>query len=474
LIPTPVLEISIRGCYTLASVSMEDTIAAISTPPGIGGIAIVRVSGNQALEIADNIFRSPDGKVSEYATHTVHFGTVRAAEGTVDFVLLTVMHGPKNYTGENTVEINCHGGQKVAGLVLDLCLQHGARLAEPGEFTKRAFLNGKMDLAQAESVMDLIKSKSDLAHRSAIRGVGGRLSKKLQVARSLLINILTKLEASIDFPEEEIPDGVLSEICEELLQARKNLRSLLQTAKEGRLLRHGAKVVIVGRPNCGKSSLMNALAGETRSIVTAVPGTTRDLVEHMVEIGGYMIRLVDTAGIRKPRGEVERIGVQYARESLADADLVLHVLDISKAPSPLDDELKKSAANIPRIAVLNKRDLQPHPKFKHFACDESISIVSALLHEGIDQLRDAIERKISREVLQERHSELHLNERHELLVRSATNEILDAVKEMKAGATMEIAATHIQSALRHLAEVDGSEFHSELLDSIFSSFCIGK
>src|SRR5271154_3764049 len=274
---------------------MDDTIAAISTPIGEGGIAIIRVSGPCAFDVAERIFHARRGRVSEFPTHTLHFGTIGTNGHCIDQVMLAVMRAPRTYTKEDTVEINCHGGVLTARKVLALCLQSGARLAEPGEFTKRAFLNGRLDLTQAEAVMDLIRAKSDRAHTAAIHELEGHLSKKIDEAREKLIAILAHIEAHIDFPEEDIAPETKETLLRDTEAVSGFICSLLATAREGKILRHGISVAIVGRPNVGKSSLMNALIGSDRSIVTAVPGTTRDTIEENASISGIPFRLTHTA-----------------------------------------------------------------------------------------------------------------------------------------------------------------------------------
>ena len=289
---------------------MEDTIAAISTPIGEGGIAIIRVCGPLAFDLADRVFHSSKGRPSEFPTHTIHFGTAGINGEAIDQVMLTVMRAPRTYTKEDTVEINCHGGILTARKLLSLCLHNGARLAEPGEFTKRAFLNGRMDLTQAEAVMDLIRARTDRAHECALHELQGHLSTKVNDAREKLIAILANIEAHIDFPEEDLPPATRENLLRDTESVLAFLQSLLDTFREGKILREGIPVAIVGRPNVGKSSLLNALLGENRAIVTSVPGTTRDTLEEFANIQGIPFRFTDTAGIRQPRGRVEAIGVE--------------------------------------------------------------------------------------------------------------------------------------------------------------------
>ena len=333
---------------------MDDTIAAISTPIGEGGIAIIRLSGPNALAVGDRIFHSREGRVSEFPSHTLHFGTIGKNGEMIDQVMLAVLRAPRTYTKEDTVEINCHGGILTARKILALCLQSGARLAEPGEFTKRAFLNGRLDLTQAEAVMDLIRAKSDRAHTAAIHELEGHLSVKIDQAREKLITILAHIEAHIDFPEEDIAPETRETLLRDTENVLKFIRSLLATAREGKILRDGISVAIVGRPNVGKSSLMNALIGSDRSIVTPVPGTTRDTIEETASISGIPFRLTDTAGMRKTRGTAEKLGVARSRKALDISDIVLLVLDSSKPLSAADRDLIKQCDGKVALLVLNK------------------------------------------------------------------------------------------------------------------------
>src|ERR1035437_1841790 len=309
---------------------MEDTIAAISTPIGEGGIAIIRVSGPRAFELADLIFHSLRGKPSEFPSHTIHFGTVGTNGDVIDQVMLSVMRDPRTYTKEDTIEINCHGGLLTARKLLSLCLQNGLRLAEPGEFTKRAFLNGRLDLAQAEAVMDLIQARTERAHAVAVHELRGHFSKKVEDARQLLLTIIAHIEAHIDFPEEGISPDTRESLLRDTRSVLNFLESLLATAREGKILRDGIIVTIVGRPNVGKSSLLNALLGEDRSIVTPIPGTTRDTIEALANIKGIPFLFTDTAGMRRARGRVEAAGIQRTEDAIQRSEIILHVVDASR------------------------------------------------------------------------------------------------------------------------------------------------
>ena len=333
---------------------MEDTIAAISTALGPGGIAIVRMTGPRSLAVADAIFMSRPDKPSAFKSHTLQFGSIGNNGDLVDQVMMAVMHPPRTYTGELTVEINCHGGTLPARKVLAACLQNGARLAEPGEFTKRAFLNGKIDLTQAEAVMDVIAAKTDRAHAAALQAMEGHLAGKINRVRDTLIEVLAHIEAYIDFPEDDIEPATLSEIRQKLTAGVTELEQLVATAREGKVLREGVRVAIVGRPNAGKSSLLNALLGEERAIVTPVAGTTRDTVEEQASLNGIPVVLTDTAGIRAARGKLERLGVERSKQSAQHADLVLYVIDASKPLRQADLEILHKRSVLECIVVLNK------------------------------------------------------------------------------------------------------------------------
>jgi tRNA modification GTPase len=450
----------------------EDTIAAISTPIGEGGIAIVRMSGPRALEIADTIFVSKRGKPSTFATHTIHFGTIGKNGDLIDQVMLTVMRAPRTYTTEHTVEVNCHGGLLSAKKVLAACLAHGARLAQPGEFTKRAFLNGRIDLTQAEAVMDLISAKTDLAHAAATHALEGHLTRKIESARERLMTIVAHLEAHIDFPEEDISPDTRENLLNDIQRVHQSLASLLATAHEGKILRDGIPVAIIGRPNAGKSSLMNALLGQDRSIVTPVAGTTRDTIEEVANIRDLPIRLTDTAGIRHGRGRVERMGVERSRKSLASSALVLHVLDVSRPFSSADYELGCGAK--PTLRVLNKIDLPRKLKLpQNFPETPSVD-VSSRTGEGIETLKDLIETQVWSGRSSKNDFDVVINERHADAIGRATNSLTESVHAMSSGESIEVISQQLRLGLGAIGEIVGKTSTEDMLDKIFSTFCIGK
>lgn len=453
---------------------MEDTIAAISTPIGQGGIAIIRVSGPRALEVADAIFVSSHGKPSEFPTHTIHFGTISNNGNLLDQVMLTVMRAPRTYTTEDVAEINCHGGLLTARNILACCFRHGARLAEPGEFTKRAFLNGRMDLTQAEAVMDVIGATTDRAHAAAVHALQGHLSRHIEEVREQLVTILAHIEAHIDFPEEGIATDTRDQWLLKTEQAIHKLDTLLATAREGKILRQGISVAIIGRPNVGKSSLMNALLGEDRSIVTPVPGTTRDAIEEVANIRGIPVRLIDTAGIRKPAGAVEEIGVNRSRKVLEQSEVVLHVLDSSRPFSSEDLNLASLCDRKPVIQVHNKIDLRHKLKLPGgFPLRKSVE-TSSTRGDGIEELKEHIERIALSGEVGTVHLDVSINERHADAIRQALFCLTSAVTEMRCASAPEIVSQQLRLGLDAVGTIVGKTTTDDILAKVFSTFCIGK
>ncbi len=452
----------------------EDTIAAISTPLGEGGIAIVRISGPCALEIADAVFVSSRGKPSAFPTHTIHLGSIGRNGDRLDQVMLSVMRAPRTYTAEDVIEINSHGGPLVARSILSLCLKHGARLAEPGEFTKRAFLNGRLDLTQAEAVMDLISAKTDRAQSAATRALGGHLSRKLEQARHQLLTIIAHIEAHIDFPEEDIAPDTREKLLGDTVRVTEFLQSLLATAHDGKVLRHGFPVTIVGRPNVGKSSLMNALLGQERMIVTPVAGTTRDTVEEVANISGLPVRFTDTAGIRSTRGAVERLGVERSRQSLEACELVLHILDGSRAFSRGDIELSTHYAGKPAIHVLNKTDLPRKLQLPDSFPAQQLTDVSCKTSDGLDKLKDVIRNIASVNALNSHGFDVAVNERQAAALGGAIKALTDGIDEMRRQSALELTAQQLRLALDKIGEIVGKTATEDILSEIFNTFCVGK
>lgn len=442
-----------------------ETIAAISTPAGEGAIALVRVSGGEAIAVADRIFRASE-KPSEFPSHTQRLGEIVEADESIDQVLLSVHRAPASYTGEDLVEISCHGGILVTARVLEACLKAGARSARPGEFTERAFLNGKMDLTQAEAVIDLIRARTDLALRSAHEQLEGRLGSAIKAIRQQLIELLAHIEAAIDFPEEGIAPDEGAKLRGRLDSIRQKMQDLLATAEHGRILREGVRAVIYGPTNAGKSSLLNRLLGYDRAIVSEEPGTTRDTIEEVINLRGIPIRLLDTAGLRESVNEIEREGIARTERSLANADLLLHVLDRSVAkPATFEN----GDAEQTRLVLLNKSDLPEHPDYAE--CDGLR--ICCLSENGLRGLEEAIIAKISDRHLRP-ESGSAINARHRDCLRRALESCELAAGTIEAGLAPEYMAVDLRTALGALDEITGVADAEEIRDSIFAQFCIGK
>ncbi|HEX7518561.1 MAG TPA: tRNA uridine-5-carboxymethylaminomethyl(34) synthesis GTPase MnmE [Chthoniobacterales bacterium] len=443
----------------------RDTIAAISTPAGEGAIALIRISGEDAIGVADRIYRSKE-KPSEFPSHTQRLGEVFEADRLIDQVILSVHRAPASYTGEDLVEISCHGGILVTARVLEACLRAGARSARPGEFSERAFLNSKMDLTQAEAVMDLIRAQSDLALRSANEQLEGRLGSEIRAIRAQLIEMLAHVEAAIDFPDEDIAPDEGGKLRARLDSVRQKMRDLLATAEQGRILREGVRTVIYGPTNAGKSSLLNRLLGYDRAIVNEMPGTTRDTIEEAINLRGIPIRLLDTAGLRDSKDELEREGIARTERSLATADLLLHVLDCN-APRPAG--FNKHSTDQIELVLLNKSDLPEHSDWKH----HDALRISCLEENGLHGLEEAILARISGNHLRPENA-LAINARHRDCLRRALDSCELAHATMKAGIAPEYMTVDLRAALRAVGEITGANNVEEVLDSLFAQFCIGK
>lgn len=454
---------------------LNDTIAAIATPLGEGGLAVIRLSGPQALAMADRCF-VPHGKSSlkpsAAPTHTIHYGHVEKGCRVVDEVLVAVMRAPRTFTREDVVEITCHGGLLPAKLVLDAVLEAGARLAQPGEFTRRAFLNGRLDLAQAEAVADLIHARTELALTAANEQLAGKLSQRINQLRDDLVKTLAHVEAHIDFPDEDIAPDTKAQLLKRLEQGIAFMDELLRTANEGQILRRGIRVAIIGRPNAGKSSLLNQLLGHERAIVSPVPGTTRDTIEETANIRGLPVVFIDTAGLREAGDLVEAEGIRRSHESLARAELILHVLDASEPLTTEDERHLADFATKKRLLVGNKTDLPR--KLEIPACADSLVPVSCVTGAGIESLKDAIKQvawsgEIRAEMLQ-----VMINSRHQEALKRARDAVVRTVDALRGDLTLELAALDLRIAVNAVGEIVGKTSTEDLLDSIFSQFCIGK
>ena len=458
-----------------------DTITAISTPMGEGAIAIVRLSGSDAISIADQIFRSPSAKaLSTQLTHTIHYGhLIEPNTGeVVEEVMLSLMKGPKTFTREDVVEINCHGGIVTVNQVLQLVLRHGARLAEPGEFTKRAFLNGRIDLSQAEAVMDLIRAKTDRAMNVALGQMEGKLSRLIATLRQALLETLAQVEVNIDYPEyDDVEEMTLPMIIEKSTWVQNEIDRLLQTSVQGKILREGLSTVIIGRPNVGKSSLLNSLVQENKAIVTEIAGTTRDIIEEYVNVRGVPLKLVDTAGIRETEDIVERIGVERSRQVLKQADLILLVLNHSDELTIEDERLFEAIHGMDFIVVINKTDLDKKidtQRVHELAGNRKIVTTSLLQEEGVDQLEEAIASLFFEGSLDSGDLTYVSNARHIALLHQAKHTIEDAINAAHAAVPIDMIQIDVTRTWEILGEITGDTVEESLIDQLFSQFCLGK
>ena len=457
---------------------IDDTIAAIATAPGEGGIGIIRISGEKSLQVAQSIFKSKSGKmIKDYNARTLIYGTVVDNEKVIDEVLVAYMKGPNSYTAEDVIEINCHGGFISVKKILELILSKGVRLAEAGEFTKRAFLNGRIDLSQAEAIIDVIKSKTDMAHEVAQSQLEGSLAKKIKDLRMNVTEVLAHLEVSIDFAEEDVEEITYQTLEEKALELRNEIKKLYDTAESGKILRDGLKTVIVGKPNVGKSSLLNSILGENRAIVTDIAGTTRDVIEEFVNIKGIPLKIVDTAGIRETEDVVEKIGVEKSRESFSTADLVIMVLDASRKLSEEDMEILESLKNKKTIVLLNKMDLEPQielEKIEEFVNSEDIIKISALKHQGIEELQDKIEAMVYHGSVKNSSNLMITNSRHKDALFKAYESINDAISAIEHRMPYDFIEVDFKNIWDYLGYINGDTVREDLLDTIFANFCIGK
>ncbi len=455
-----------------------DTIAAISTPLGAGGIGIVRISGPQALTIARRLFR-PKAKSGPLLSHRFYLGEIfhPGDSRVLDEVLLVYMEQPKTYTREDVVEIQCHSGILVLQEILQAVLTCGARLAEPGEFTKRAFLNGRLDLTQAEAVIDLIQAKTRSSLDMANRQRSGRLSKEVRSAQEKIIDLLALLDAAIDFPDEDLPELSREEIGRRIQEARGDLDALLRTYAEGKLYREGLAAVIVGRPNAGKSSLLNCLLKEERAIVTAIPGTTRDVIEETLNLAGVPLRLMDTAGLRPAQDAIEEEGVRRTRERLADADLVLWVVDGSEPLQTEDLDILSEVRGKKTILAVNKNDLPRAIAFedlKEKIPEAPLISISCLRGSGMEELKEALRRVILEGKVESAGEVLLSNLRHKQAIQKARDALNQGLEALSDGLPPECIAIDLQDAQTALGEIVGSHTPEDILERIFNQFCIGK
>lgn len=457
---------------------MDKTIAAISTAMSASGIGIVRISGDEAMEVISRIYRSKNGNkdIKKVKSHTIHYGFIYDEEEVVDEVLVMIMKGPHTYTGEDTVEIDCHGGVYAMKRVLETVLKNGAEIAEPGEFTKRAFLNGRLDLSQAEAVMDVIQAKNSMALKSSVEQLKGSVLRAVKEIRSKLIYHIAYIESALDDPEHISLDGYPQELLEVVEKESKEISELLKTADDGRMIQEGIKTVILGKPNAGKSSLLNYLVGEDRAIVTEIAGTTRDILEEYISLNGITLRVIDTAGIRDTEDVVEKIGVGKARQMAEDADLILYVVDSSMPLDENDQEIMELLKGRKSITIYNKTDLTPvvDMEFLKEKTASPVIPVSAVEETGISQLEDEIRRMFFQGELSFNDEVYITNARH----KAALEEALESLKLVKNSIEMGMAedffSIDLMNAYESLGRIVGESVGEDLVNEIFSKFCVGK
>lgn len=451
------------------------TIAAISTAQGQGGIGVIRVSGEQAFTIVDKIFKSVSGKkIMDIKGYTALFGHIYNNEEVLDEAVVLKYVAPKSFTGENVVEISCHGGMYITKEVLNAVIMAGASLAEPGEFTKRAYLNGKIDLTEAESVMDIISAKSKSAARAALFVKDGALFKKSQQVKQLLLDKAAHLSAWADYPEEDIPEVSEDSIMEAIEESISILEKLLSTYDMGQVVKEGIDTVIAGRPNAGKSTLMNLLVGREKSIVTNIAGTTRDVVEDTVLVGNVMLKLSDTAGIRDTDNEIEKIGVQKTFDKINGAGLVIALFDNNEALNSEDIDLINKIKDMPCIAVINKIDLEDKVDKKYITDNiENVVYISAKQQDNIDELKNMIEKIAGTEDF-DPSAGIIANERQRNAIRNAVNSLYEAKESLSMGMTMDAITVSLQETIDYLLELTGEKAGEEIVDSVFHNFCVGK
>lgn len=451
------------------------TIAAISTAQGQGGIGVIRVSGEDSFTIVDKIFKSVSGKkIMDIKGYTALFGHIYNNEEVLDEAVVLKYVAPKSFTGENVVEISCHGGMYITKEVLNAVIMSGASLAEPGEFTKRAYLNGKMDLTEAESVMDIISAKSKSAAKAALFVKDGALFKKSQQVKQLLLDKAAHLSAWADYPEEDIPEVTEDSIMEAIEESISILEKLLSTYDMGQVVKEGIDTVIAGRPNAGKSTLMNLLVGREKSIVTNIAGTTRDVVEDTVLVGNVMLNLSDTAGIRDTDNEIEKIGVQKTFDKINGAGLVIALFDNNEELNSEDIDLINKIKDMPCIAVINKIDLEDKVDKKYITNNiENVVYISAKQQDNIDELKNMIEKIAGTEDF-DPSTGIVANERQRNAIRNAVNSLYEAKESLAMGMTMDAITVSLQETIDYLLELTGEKAGEEIVDSVFHNFCVGK
>ncbi len=454
-----------------------DTIAAVATAMAGSGIGIIRISGDDAITVADSVFQMKSGKkLSEMPTHTVHYGYVHDGEEVLDEVMAVLMRGPKSYTREDTVEIDCHGGVYVVKRVLETVLLHGARLAEPGEFTKRAFLNGRIDLSQAESVMDMIQAKNEFALKSSMKQLTGFVSETIREIRAEVLHEIAYIESALDDPEHISLEGYPSRLRAVVEEISGRIEKLLADSDNGRILKEGISTVIVGKPNAGKSSLLNTLVGEERAIVTDIAGTTRDVLEEQINLNGILLNVTDTAGIRETEDVVEKIGVQRAKEYLKDADLVIYVVDTSTELDENDFQIMELLSDRNAIILMNKSDLESKTDAADIkkCLDKRIISVSAKERTGMDELEAAIREMFLHGQVSFDDEIFITNVRHKAALQAALDSLRLVVQSIEDGMPEDFYSIDLMNAYEELGSIIGEAVEDDLVNEIFSKFCMGK
>lgn len=452
---------------------MNDTIAAISTALGVGAISIIRISGKDSIKVANSVFKGTN--LEEVKTHTIHYGYIKDNDEIIDEVLVSVMKSPKTFTTEDIVEINCHGGISTTNRILELILRKGVRMAEAGEFTKRAFMNGRIDLVEAESVMDLINSKTEKARKLGVNHITGTLSEVIKTFRQEILELLASIEVNIDYPEyEDIEEMTNKKIKEKMHHIKEKLEKIVNESKQGQIIKEGINVAIVGRPNVGKSSILNRLLGEEKAIVTDIQGTTRDIIEGSVSIEGIMLNIIDTAGIRETNDIVESIGVEKSLETISKADLVLIVLNNNEEITEEDKKIIEKAKNIPHIIVINKKDLEEKLNIEEISKNQEIVKVDTLTHKGIEPLINKIKELFELDKIDNNDFTYLSNSRQIALAKEAYEIINDIEKGLEEEVPIDMVEIDIKRIWTKLGEIIGETYDDELIDQLFSQFCLGK
>lgn len=464
----------------MKNIYLDDTIAAISTPMGNGGIGIVRISGENSIELADKIFKAADRKkLADKQTHTITYGKVVNPKNdeVIDEVLVMLMRGPRTYTCEDVVEINCHGGMNVTNKVLEIILNNGARIAEPGEFTKRAFLNGRIDLSQAEAVMDVIDSKTELSRKTALNQLGGSVKEKVHELREEILDMIAGIEAAIDYPEHDVEEETYSQMYKRTMNLKKEINYLIDSADRGIIIREGIEAVILGKPNVGKSSLLNYLLMEERAIVTDIPGTTRDTVEEYMNLGGIPVKIIDTAGIRETGDKVERIGVEKSRKCAENADVIFMMLDASTPLGYEDEEILEFIKDKKTIILVNKMDIDINidvDTLCKYTNKENVIFISVKKNIGMDKLTERFKEMFLGGCIESKESVLISNTRHKNMLVKAEEALDGAINTIKSGMPEDFISMDLQDALSALGEITGDSVDDEIIDRIFTKFCLGK